>query len=313
MRAQAAVIHRRQALGCGLTGAQVDARVAGGCWELLHPDVFVAAGAPVTFHTRCWGAWLAVRFGTQSAARERRVLVAGLAAAYLHEMVGCREPDGVELAVPLDADVPDLRGVRLVRVARWRELQRSKHRGLPLTGRVDTVMRVAALRSDAAVLALAQDEMFHRRLSPEDLLSRCRRGKPGSARARRVAGALAAGLDSGLHRDGVALLADCGLPAPTCGVEVVPGFGETDCVIARLGATGRPFGMVVEWDGAHHWLSRAKYRHGLRKRRAIQRAGYPVFRYTDDDVRDPRELRAELLAEYRRQLALPPEGDGSPF
>src|SRR5262249_59864318 len=43
LRRQAGVIGRAQATVVGLTGAQVDRRVATGRWEVLHPCVYLAA------------------------------------------------------------------------------------------------------------------------------------------------------------------------------------------------------------------------------------------------------------------------------
>lgn len=309
MRSQHGTVHRRQAVGCGVGPAVIARRLRKGIWEQVHPEVYAAAGVPITHEARCWAAWLAVRYGTRDGARCRQVAVSGLAAAAVLGMVPAEPLSPVEISVPLGAAVPRLRDVRVRRISEWSEVGVTKVRGLLVTNRTETSARLAALLSDGELHELLQEELFHRRVTLARLARRRRVGRAGSARLGRVIDKLEEGSDSALHTRGVGLLIRIGLPRPECGVALVPGMGDTDCVLRRVGATGPPYGIVVEWDGAQHRTSRSKYLHGLRKRRALERAGWVVFRYTQDDLEDPTELIRDLLAEHARQRALPPEGD----
>lgn len=307
---QHGTIHRRQALGCGMTSAEIDARLASRAWERVHDQVYAVAGVPLTHELRCWAASIAVRFGTQDAARQRQVAVGGLNAAALLKLTGRKAPTRVELVVPIGAAVPRLRGVRIRRLSCWADVGVVRIGGLLVTSRSDTIARLAALVSDDELLTVAQQELFHRRVSLPALAGRRRRGRDGSARLGRVVETLANRIDSTLHLRGRRVLVQAGMPTPQCGLTLVPGTGETDCVVFRKGATGPPWGYVVEWDGAVHWISRRKYRFGIWKRKRLRRTGFVVFPGTSDDVDDPAALTAEVLAEDRRQSALPPEGDG---
>lgn len=309
MRAQQGVLHRRQAIGCGLTASAVDRLLRLRIWIRIHREVYAAAGAPVTHEGRCWAAWLAVRYGSKDGGRMRQVAVSGLAAARVLDMVG-DAVRVVELTVPLGAWVPRLRGVRIRRISDWSEVAISRVRGLMVTNRTETAVRLAALLSDDDLLTVLQEELFHRRVTLSRLAARRRRGRAGSARLGRVIAVLETRADSAMHVRGRRILVKAGMPRPQCGLELVPGTGETDCFVERKGATGPPYGYVVEYDGARHWLSRRKYQFGLWKRRVLERAGYPVMRFTDEDLDDPAEMIREVLEEDARQRALPPEGDG---
>ena len=309
MRRQLGVIHRRQAIGCGMPERQIDRLLSRGIWVRVHREVYAAAGAPVTHEGRCWAAWLAVRYAARDRGRMRQVAISGLAAAQLHRMVDSAST-GVEISVPLGAAVPSLRGVRVRRLTAWKDVAVTRLNGLHVTSRGETAARLAALLSDDDLVTVVQDEVFHRRLTLARLAARRRTGRAGSARLGRVIALLETGADSAMHARGRSVLMKAGMPRPSCGVELVPGTGETDCFVAREGATGPPYGYVVEFDGARHRLSRRKYRFGLWKRRTLERAGYPVMRFTDDDIKDPTEMINEVLEEDARQRALPPEGDG---
>jgi len=309
MRTQHAVLHRRQALGCGMTAREVERRLATRAWQRVHREVYAAAGTAVTHQARCWAAWLAVRYGARDRARYRHVAVAGAAAAVLQGMA--QSAAHIELVVPLGTWAPPLRGVRVRRLRQWGEIRVTRVEGLPVTSRHDTAARMAALlRDDDDLLTILQEELFHRRTTMAKLASRRRKGRAGSARLGRVLAVLATGADSALHVRGRSVLVGAGMPKPDCGQELIDGTGDTDCFVARRGATGPPWGYVIEWDGALHRTSRRKYRFGLWKRRRLENGGYPVFRFTTDDVDDPAEMIAAVLAEDARQRALPPEGDG---
>src|SRR6266700_2182842 len=98
-RTQAGALHHRQARALGMSERRIAARLRNGTWIRAHDRVYVAAGAPPTFVQSCWAALLAVRFSAQ-AGGERRVAVAGLAAAVLHGF-DVPMPRRVDLVVPI--------------------------------------------------------------------------------------------------------------------------------------------------------------------------------------------------------------------
>ncbi|HEV2891323.1 MAG TPA: hypothetical protein VGX28_13190 [Frankiaceae bacterium] len=303
MRAQSAALHHRQARALGLSERDVASRLRSGAWVEWHPRVYVAAGAPHTYLTRCHAAVLAIRHGGRWTER-RPVAVARLGAAWLHDL-DVPEPARVDLVVPLDDAEPALPAVNVVRAATWPRRAFTVVDGLPVTSLQDTLVDIGRLVRRDHLHALVQQAAFGRPGLPLAVLRACRRGRPGSANARRVAALVMAGVDSSLHSRGLALLRAAGLPAVECGVEVVRGAGPSDCVV-RSGSQQPPYGLVVEWDGDAHRVDRATFLHDREKDRLVRRAGYVTLRYTSAQVRRRdlvvTDLRAEWAALTARSL-----------
>jgi hypothetical protein len=287
MARQHGAAHYTQLLTTGLTDAQVDARCRSGSWTQLHPFVYGASGAPPTEAQRVTAAWLAVRFPHRGGP-PRPVAVGGRYAARLLGMDVTPSPV-VELVVPGGSWFPCLRGVRVRRVSDWPERTFTRLGGVLVTGRPDTLVDVAHSLTDGDALTLFQAQCFDRPHLRVAVVTRCHRGSKGSARARRVAGELARGLDSVVHRAGVRALRAAGLAPDACDVEVVAGAGASDCVY--YGA-----GVVVEFDGDVHRLVRAVFLHDRRKDLLLRRHGYDTLRFTAEQVASPGELVAHVRA-----------------
>src|ERR1700677_3970860 len=90
MRQQHAVIERHQATQLGLTGRQIEARLASGAWLTIHHGVYRSAAAPITFEQRLMAACLAS--GPAS-------VVSHAAAAWLWGLLP-RPPERPSLTVP---------------------------------------------------------------------------------------------------------------------------------------------------------------------------------------------------------------------
>lgn len=299
MRTQHGVVHHRQAEELWLTERRIRRFVTDGAWVEAHPLVYAAAGAPLTFATRCMAALLAVRHSARHRDERHRVAVARLAAAYLHRL-DVAEPARVELVVPLGHTPPSLRGVHVVRAATWPRRAFAVVDGIPVTSVPDTLVDIGLAVPRERLHAIVQDAAFTRPGLPLAVARACRRGRPGSANARRAAALVAAGVDSSLHATGVALLRAAGLQHVECSVEVVPGAGPSDCVV-RLGDAGG--GLVVEWDGDAHRVDRATFLHDREKDRLLRRAGYVTLRYTSAQVRRPEVVVADVRAEWAALLA----------
>lgn len=300
MRAQAATLHHRQARALGLSQYDIDARLRSGAWIEPHPRVYVAAGAPHTFVTRCHAAVLAIRHGGRWTER-RPVAVARLSAAVIHGL-DVPEPARVDVIVPFADAARTLAGVHVVRAPTWERRAFGVVGGLPVTSLPDTLVDIGRLVERGRLHTLVQDAAFGRNGLPLAVLRACRRGRHGSANARRAAALVLGGVDSSLHEEGVALLRAAGLHEVECGVEVVRGAGPSDCVV-RTGAPAPPYGLVVEWDGDAHRVDRATFLHDREKDRLLRRAGWVTLRYTSAQVRRPDVVVADLRAEWAALLA----------
>ena len=292
MRDQAGALHHRQARALGMSERRIATRVRTGAWNEPHPGVYVAAGAPLTHRTRCATALLAVRYAGRDGHR-RHVAVARLSAAWLLDL-GVPEPARVDLIVPFADAAPTLDGVRVVRASTWPRRAFGVVDGLPVTSVQDTLVDVARLLPRERLHAIVQAAAFQRPSLPLSILRCCRRGRPGSANARRAAALVMAGVDSSLHAEGLALLRAAGLGPVDCGVELVRGAGPTDCVIR--GNDGG--GLAIEWDGDAHRVDRATFLHDREKDRLLRGSGYVTLRYTSDQVR----RRDPVIADVRAAL-----------
>jgi hypothetical protein len=292
LRAQHGTIHHRQARALGLSERRIAGRLATGAWDVRHPGVYAVAGAPDRFETRCAAALLAVRHSGRDG-EHRPVAVARLAALYLHDLAHS-EPRRVDLVTPWPDAHHDLAGVHVVRAPTWPRRSFVVVDGLLVTGIADTIVDVGLLLPRDRLLAVVQEAAFARPGLSYAIIGACRRGRGGSAAARRAAALVAAGVDSSLHRRGHDLLRRAGLPKPACGVEVTAGAGPSDCVLRVPGATTPPYGLVVEWDGDAHRVDRRTFLHDREKDLLVRRAGWLTVRYTDAQVRAGTAVVADL-------------------
>ncbi len=155
------------------------------------------------------------------------------------------------------------------------------------------------------MFSYVQDELFRRPAGRERLLSRCREGVDGSGNVRQIVAALDTGVDSVLHRNGHRHLAEVRLPKPSCGVVLIDGMGEVDCVLKRPSAVEPPWGMVVHWDGDIHRVSKRKRRHDRVSDRRLRRGGWASVRYGWADHEEPADMYADLDETWAHVLAGP--------
>lgn len=296
LRAQAGAVHHRQARAAGMSERQIAGRLDARAWAERHPRVYVVAGAPEAFETECSAALLAVRHAARTGV-PRGVAVAGLAAAYLHDL-GVPRPGRVDLVVPGGDSAPRLDGVRVVRASTWPSRVFTRTGGLLVTSVADTIVDIGWYVPRDRLHAIVQEAAFARPGLAGAVLQACRRGRTGSAAARRAAALVLAGVDSSLHAQGHALVRRSGLPAPECGVVVAPRAGPSDCVLRRRDGGGPPYGLVVEWDGDAHRVDRRTFLHDREKDRLLRRAGYLTLRYTAEQVRRADDVIADLNAAW---------------
>jgi hypothetical protein len=247
---QSARASRAQALAHGETPGTIARRLLLDEWYEPRPGVFGLVGSPQTTLSRMWEVQL--YFG--------RVRFRGRSAAWLHGMAGVAEPDSLEVRVPIDAHDPGWRDVDVRRSYRYDESGEADYDGLLATPRAETVVDLAAVMSLAAVLAVAQDEMFHGRVTLMRLYATCGRGRKGSTRLRKALNHLADRRESILSVMAFEILVAAGLPAPECGVELIRGTGEVDLLYRVARYVLEPRGL-----GPH-----GQYRQAVKDRRKVK-------------------------------------------
>jgi very-short-patch-repair endonuclease len=280
LRRQAGTISREQALAAGLSGRQVDRRLATGRWLLVHPRVYLTADRVRTDEARVWAASLwAGAAGT----------VSGLAAAWWHGLVA-RCPPIVEITVPVHRRPRAGPGLRV----RRRELAASDRvgvRGLWLTDLPLTVLEAAvALGADGPTLL---DRALQRRVGFAALhRAHCRNlGRHGATAAGGLLTAAADRAASAAERRLIAVLRAAGLT----GWRPNHRFGGHELDLAFIDHR-----VAVEVDGwAWHHDART---FGLDRRRqnSLVLAGWTVLRFTWQDLTVRPD---EVVAEIRVALA----------
>ncbi|HWH29559.1 MAG TPA: type IV toxin-antitoxin system AbiEi family antitoxin domain-containing protein [Mycobacteriales bacterium] len=246
MQRQGGVLTRRQALACGLTGAQVDTLLRRGTWTAPARGVYAASVS-------------------DDVGAVHAVAVAARARLHKDPHAGCCRSAALVLGVPLlgrSPAVPQL--VRAPRGARDTASQPGIHvaalaaddvfrcRGVLVTVPARTVVDIARTSSFREAVVVA-DAVLHAGVPRADLEEQLRRcaGWPGAEAAARVVAFADERAESPLESLDRVAFADGGLPAPLTQVDVVGPRGDwlarCDFVLVRERT-------VVEADGL------AKYR-----------------------------------------------------
>lgn len=130
-------------------------------------------------------------------------------------------------------------------------------------------------------------------------------GRTGSALMRRLLMARGAGYippASGLEARFLAVLADAGVEAPECQVDL---GGE--CWIGRVDHLFRRWHIVVEIDSELHHSSKLDRESDARRDDALRAAGFDVLRFTDEKLWEHPgdvvgEVRAAIAGAARREV-----------
>jgi hypothetical protein len=265
-----------------------------GAWDLVD-GVVVVNGSPESFLARVELAYRRAQHAVRGAGgRTREVAVVGRAAATLLGLKHSPPPPVVEVGTPWSAAHVDLPpGCRLVRLRGWQRRCFVRVGDLVVASARDTILDAAETWSTGQRIAVVQEALYARRVTPAGLLANCRRGKTGSRALREAVAEVMGGVDSAAHARNVAAMVGIGLPRPECGVELVPGIGGTDCVLRRPGASAPPWGFAVETDGPAHDDLPEQREHDRRKDRSVSDRGWLVRRY---GVQMPSLAVAEDLA-----------------
>jgi hypothetical protein len=178
--AQHGMFTRQQAVGAGLSRAQIDRRVSAGIWIRTLPRVFRNAAAPMSPLSRLWASVLWA--GPDCA-------LSHCSAALLWRFEGVDARDETELVVPARR-APSVKGIVVHRVGALDDRDVRSVARLPVTSPARTLIDLAAVLDDAALGAALRSAYARRVATAETILRRLdalgRSGRPGVARLREV-------------------------------------------------------------------------------------------------------------------------------
>lgn len=291
------------------------ARLRGGGWRRLFPDVYVDAAVPLDHRMWCEAAVV-------YAGRRSGVAVSGMSAALLLGVALAPPGDSVELTVPrttrpgVRSPAPSVHDG--IRVPGAQVPSGSAHsRGAP-TSQL-TVVRSALAATDVTAVGrlpvttpdrtafdiarrlpldesvVAVDAMLNRGLVTRDSIRRYALDsamRRGCARVMEVVALAEPGAESPMETRLRLELVGGGLPRPEAQVAVYSRTGE---FLGRVDLAYREHRVGIEYEGDYH-RDRNVFRRDLARVNAMQEAGWVIVRVTVDDIRDPRALLRQLRA-----------------
>ena len=277
----------REALDAGdLTRHQLRTRFAA-----VYPGVYVARDAQLTARLRAEAAWLWSR---------RRGTLAGRSAAAIHGAkwldasaraeilyANRRPPSGIHTwadAVPTD-ELVVVDGMRVTTTARTAFDLARRTPGDAAVAAVDALLRATRLP-----------------LADVQSLLTGHRGDKGVRRARAVLELVDAGAESPRETWLRLLIVRAGFPPPQTQAPVRNEYGV---VIAHLDMGWEDEKIGLEYEGAHHRLSREQFAYDIRKHEQVREAGWRVLRVTSMDTR---ATVLNRLAELRASRVPAPSG-----
>ena len=280
---------REQAEAAGLSEESMTRRVVTGRWEALHPAVYRLVGTPETRQQCLLAATLWA--GPKSA-------ISHTTGASLLQLQSAW-PDEVHLTVP-----PTASGRADGLVVHRVELERGdvvEVDGIRCTNATRTILDCAGLFSDEPLEAAFEQARRLGLTSPTALARRaeqlCGKGRPGSARVRRLLTAQAPGerpLESRLEVRLARLLRTSGLPVAA---------RQHPVSRYRLDFAWPALLVACECDGFEHHGARLAWKRDRARLAAIEAAGWRVVHVTWDDVTRRPEQTLERLGVALRKAA----------
>lgn len=284
MRQQHGVITRIQARELGeLTDRQIDGKLARGDWAIVRRGVLRAAAAPVTWESDLLAAVLA----SGGVASHR-------AAAALWRLGVWSAPEP-EVTVPVSRSRrsgPE----RQHRTTQWTTIDRTVHRGIPVTGIDRTILDCAGVSSYRTTERLAEDAIRRNMTSwmnlMECLRTHSRRGRNGCLTLRTLLDCCLGDQTiplSDFSRRVVNLLVDGGVPRPE--IEFRISSMDTGAFIMQTDLAWPTLKKAWELDGLRWHFGRTDVERDRRKRNMARAEGWAIQEilwsmYTDD----PEEL-----------------------
>lgn len=287
---QSGCLHHHQVLAV-VSRHVFNQRLARGRYQRIHPNVVRLAGLPDSPTARAWAGVLSV--GQPTA-------VAGMSAALLHGIRDAHDDGEVSLIVPPNRRAPSRPRLTVRRVSDWSDRSFTTRSGLVVSSLADTVIDLAVLLPPGRVTPILE-QLLWRRLRPEDVYRRLRRGREGSAAVRLALDQLSDG-----HRSIAERRVSGGLRR-----RQVPRF-ETNVVIrddrgrpvAELDLLWRALRVVVQIDGwRYHEEGTFQQDHDV-PNDLIARHDYVVLRFTGKDVKHRLDWVLDQIEVVLRRQAL---------
>lgn len=280
------VITRSEAHRCGLTDRQILARVRSGAWSRRAQGVFCLSGVPSSGRQRL----LVATLRTGGAASHG-------SAAWLHGID--EEPPArphVIRCTPGGHHDPSL---RLHRSRDLLERDVVTVDSIPVTTAIRTLLDLSATRSDDELRVLVDRARRRRLIHLDRLIARhlelVRRGRPGTARARRVLSALDPALavaESDLETQLCLLIERAGLPAPVLQHRMVIAGRHV-----RIDVAYPDRRLAIEGDGFEFHSDRDVFEDDRARQNALVLDGWRVLRFTWRQICcDPEGVAAEIRA-----------------
>lgn len=273
-----------QAQRVGLTPRMVETRVQTGAWIRLGPKVYALASAPPKWERQMAAALLT----------KQDAIVAGRAAAYLHDIDGFKAPRPVIMIGRTENATSPL--ARVIRSNRFETVARARRRGFIVTTEAETVMTLARDHSADRLEAIV-DWLLARKTCSVAQLARVvglSEGVPGVAKLRPIVEYRSPYAyqppTTELERLLYGLLDDHRLPPYTRQMPM-----QYRRLKANVDAYIAIWRLIVEGDGRRWHTRKADYdRDRLRDNEATAH-GYGVLRFTYEMLRDRRDECLDTL------------------
>jgi hypothetical protein len=235
----------------------------------LYPDVYLECGPTVTAVQRARAAWLW---------SGRRGVVAGQSAAALHgaKWVDAHRP--AELLWPnrhpprgihtwsdqfADDEIDLIDGIRV---------------STPARTALDLGCRYPLDRAVAAIDALARATRL--KIAETELLADRYKGRRGIRTARIALDLVDPGAESPRETWLRLMVIRHGFPRPE---TQIPLYDEFGVLVAVFDLGWEDLKIAMDYEGAHHWMSRARINHDIGKAEAVAELGWIDLRVTADD------------------------------
>lgn len=238
-------------------------------FRLVHPDVYVPAGAELTARDRAHAAWLWSR---------RRAVVAGRSAAALHGSKWVDDYAAVELLYDYRRP-PRAICTWSDRVAED-EIQRIAGVAVTTPARtaLDLACRYPVDKAVAAIDALARATAL--KVCEVEVLADRYRGRRGIRRARVTLPLVDGGAESPRETWLRLLLIRAGFPPPQTQIAI-HAYGE---LLACLDLGWEEIKLAVEYEGDQHRTDRRQFHRDIARLEALTALGWIVVRVTAEDT-----------------------------
>lgn len=281
---QGGVIHRRQALECGLSATTIDRRVRSGDWKRVMRSVYrlIDMDRPGDLLRAAVGVLPSAVVSHESAAEIHRIpmVEAGRAVVSVHTRTTHRFPGVIvhrnhDLAATHVVEIDDL----------------------PVTTIPRTLIDLGTVLTEGHLRRVVDDVIGMQRVTVQDLALAfdqiAKRGKPGATAFRRILDERGTGPGANattLERLGLRVLREAGLPDPE--IEYPIPWNR----VRRFDAAYPRERVSIEWDSRRwHGLIDAFERDRRRDREALLH-GWTVFRFTWVDVTERPAEVVETIA-----------------